>query len=116
MIHSLLLQQPNPELEDHPLSADTKWFTENVFIRNLNDSPRPADAEHNQHGTTDGDTQTKTLYTREASNLLCWETGKLSALQFEHPHSASCRSASTATVTGCAGVRREVLCVIKLPC
>lgn len=50
-IHSLLLQQPN-----HPLSADTNCFTENVFIRNLKDSPRRADAEHNQHGTTDGDT------------------------------------------------------------
>jgi hypothetical protein len=55
-IHSLLFQQPNSELKDRPLSADTNCFTENAYIRNLKDSPRRADAEHNQHGTTDGDT------------------------------------------------------------
>jgi hypothetical protein len=80
-IHSLLLQQPKVDLEDHPLPADPNCLKENVFIRNLKDSPRRADAKHNQHGTRDGDTETKlSLYTLEASNFLRWETGKLSAL------------------------------------
>jgi len=29
---------------------------------------------------TDGDTETKTTYTRKELNFLCWEKGKLSAL------------------------------------
>jgi len=109
-----LLQQPNSELEDHPLSADPNCFTENVFFRNLKDSPRCADAENNQHGTTDGVKGTKTLYTREATNFLCWETRKF----YQHFNASIQRLLSFPEHCDCHRMcrRTEALCVLRLPC
>ena len=107
--HSLLPQQPNFELEDHPLCADPNCFTVNVFIHNLKDSPRRVDAEHNQHETYRRRHRNKNYIHAEGIKLpLLGERQIISTLML--PYSASCRSPSTATVTGCAGVRRLSVC------
>ena len=101
-------------LEDHLLSADPNCFTENVFFRNLKDSPRCADAENNQHGTTDGVKGTKILYTWEATNFLCWETRKF----YQHFNASIQRLLSFPEHCDCHRMcrRTEALCVLRLPC
>jgi hypothetical protein len=69
------------------------------------DSPRRIDAEHNQHGTyRRRHTNENFIHAGDIELPLLGNRQIISTLM--HPYSASCRSPSTATVTGCAGLRR----------